>query len=138
MRWLIALACACGSGSGRKAMVVDNEARSQPIAVEWKVEQGDANLVAVSLVIDGHAIDVGMLDASTEHEDGTPATCALRAASPRRTEIVCGDSNAYAADLVDNEIVISLIGDQRTELKRVPVAGDMLAVKMLVLPGSKL
>jgi len=135
VRWLILFALGCGGGSGRKAMAIESEAMP-PITVEWKVEQGDGNTVNVSLVVDGHAIAIGALDAQTEQEAGTPATCALRAASPRRTELVCGDANAYAADLVESELVISLVGG--SEVKRVPVSGDRLAVKMLVLPGSKL
>ena len=84
------------------------------------------------------AMPVGALDAATEHEPGTPSTCALRAASPVRTEIVCGDRDAFAAELVGGELVIFFVGERRSELKRIPVSGGALAVKMLVLPGSKL
>jgi hypothetical protein len=129
--------CAC-SGGGGTSMTSPAEPPLQPISIEWKVEQGEGDQVNVSLVVDGRSVMIGALDAATELEAGTPATCALRAASPRRTEIVCGDANAYAADLVDGALVISLVADQRSEVKRVPVVGDMLAVKMLVLPGSKL
>lgn len=141
VRWLIvALACACGGrGSDRKISEPESGPTAQPISIEWKVEQGDGNLVNVTLVVDGTSLAIGTLDAATEHEAGTPATCALRAASPRRTELVCGDVNAFSADLVGNELlVMSIANEQRTEVKRVPVAGDVLAVKMLVLPGSKL
>jgi hypothetical protein len=134
---VLALLAACGGGSTGRAPVYE-EAPAQPIRVEWKVEQGAGNTVDVSLVVEGNAIPIGTLDAATEHEAGTPSTCALRAASPRRTEIVCGDANAYVADLVDGALVISLVGQKRSEVKRVPVAGDTLAVKILVLPGSKL
>jgi hypothetical protein len=51
---------------------------------------------------------------------------------------VCGDRDAYAAELDGPELVISLIGEQRSVVKRIPVTGDSLAVKMLVLPGTKL
>jgi hypothetical protein len=136
MRWLIVLACACG-GAQRKPMAVPNES-APPISVEWKVEQGDGNSVDVSLIVDGRSHMIGALDAATEHEAGTPSTCALRAASPRRTEVVCGDRDAYAAELDGPELVISLIGEQRSVVKRIPVTGDSLAVKMLVLPGTKL
>ena len=140
---IAALACACGATPPQQhgPGTIDPEPATS-IMVEWKVEQGDGHMVDVSLVVDGKAIAIGALDAATEMEPGTPSTCALRAASPRRTELVCGDSNAYAADLVENELVVSRIGEQRTEVKRIvkriPVAGDTLAVKMLVLPGSKL
>jgi hypothetical protein len=135
MRWVIGLvlACACG-GAERKAVMAVEQPQHQPISVEWKVEQGEGNSVNVSLVVDGRSIAIGSLDAATDDEAGTPATCALRAASPRRTEIVCGDANGYVADLVESELIISLVREQRTELKRVQVAGDMLAVKMLSLP----
>lgn len=136
MRWLIVLACACGGGA-RKPPAMADEA-PPPVSVEWKVEQGDGNYVNVSLVVDGTAHALGALDAATEHEAGTPATCALRAASTRRTEVVCGDRDAYAAELVDGTLVVSLIGEQRSVVKRIAVASDSLAVKMLVLPGSKL
>ena len=131
---------ACGSGEGRKASV-PVEPSPPPITVEWKVEQGDGHTVNVSLVVNGTTIAIGPLDAATATEAGTPSTCALRAASPRRTELVCGDANAYSADLVERELVISLVAGgsaQRSEVKRIPVTGDVLAVKMLVLPGSKL
>jgi hypothetical protein len=109
-----------------------------PISVEWKVAQGEGDTVDVALVVDGRPHAIGALHAATEHEAGTPATCALRAASPRRTELVCGDSNAYVAELVDGALVVSLVADHRSEVKRVQVNGNLLAVKMLVLPGSKL
>lgn len=107
----------------------------QPITVEWKVVQGEAHQVDVSLVVEGSSIAVGSLDAATADEAGTPNTCALRAASPQRTEIVCGEGNAYAAELGEGEIVIwSIAEDARREVKRVPVYGDILSVKMLSLP----
>jgi hypothetical protein len=136
VRWLIVLACACG-GAKRNAPEPPNDS-PPPISIEWKVEQGDGNNVNVALVVDGTAHALGALDAATEHDPGTPATCALRAASTRRTEIVCGDRDAYAAELVDAELVVSLIGAERSVVKRIPVASNSLAVKMLVLPGSKL
>jgi hypothetical protein len=136
MRWLIVVACACGGGARKPA---DMQLESAPpISVEWKVDQGEGNMVNVSLVVDGRAHTIGALDAATEHEAGTPSTCALRAASTRRTEIVCGDRDAFAAELDGPELVISLIGEQRSVVKRIPIGGDTLAVKMLVLPGSKL
>lgn len=142
MRWLIvALACmsACGSRARQPppGLAIDEPQEEQHVTIEWKVEQGDGNTVNVSLVVDGRSIAIGALDAATEHEAGTPATCALRAAGPRRTELVCGDANAYVADLVERELVVSLVGDQRTEVRRIPVDGDVLAIKMLLLPGSK-
>jgi hypothetical protein len=133
---LLALA-ACG-GSSKPPPEMPQEERLPPISVEWKVEQGEGNTVDVSLVVDGKPHALGALEAATEHEAGTPATCALRAASTRRTEIVCGDRDAYAAELVGPELVVSLIAQQRSVVKRIPVASDSLAVKMLVLPGSKL
>lgn len=106
-----------------------------PVVVEWKVEQGEGNDVDVALVVEGKSIAVGPLDAATEHEAGTPSTCALRAASPRRTEIVCGEANGYLAELGDGELVISHVtGAEKTVVKRLPVSGDALAVKMLALP----
>lgn len=115
-------------------MLVDREP-PPPVVVEWKVEQGEGDHVDVSLVVEGTAIPVGPLYAATEHEAGTPATCALRAASPRRTEIVCGDTSGYLAELGEGELVIShLAGPQKTVVRRVPVGGDSLAVKMLALP----
>ena len=108
----------------------------QPIRVEWKVERGEGTQVNVSLVVDGKAIAIGPLEAVTEMQVGT-ATCALRAAGPRRTEIVCGDSNAYSAALGDGELVVSLvpaIGAPPAVVKRIPVYGDALAIQMLALP----
>jgi hypothetical protein len=135
--WLIVLACACGSAPPPGPTMPEAEP-DVPINVEWKVAQGEGETVDVALVVDGTSVAIGALHAATEHEAGTPATCALRAASPRRTELVCGDSNSYVAELVDGGLVISLVAEQRREVKRVPVNGNLLAVKMLVLPGSKL
>jgi hypothetical protein len=135
--WRLALVlCACGgAGSGDKAMAVSPQDTAQPITVEWKVEQADGDQVSVALVVDGRSVPIGVLDAATESEAGTPNTCAMRAASPRRTELVCGDANAYAAELVETDLVISLVrGDGRSEVKRVPVYGNVLSVKMLSLP----
>ncbi len=151
MRWLVlALACACGGGSGRKAAFVEPAPPAPPVVVEWKVEQGDGSLVNVALVVDGKAHELGALDAATEFEPGTPATCALRAASPRRTELVCGDKESLVADLIDPSVQLETLahwevrvsrigaGEPAREVKRIPVGGETFAVKMLVLPGSKL
>ncbi len=132
--FLVALA-ACGGAATNAVPAASPSSSIVPIHVEWKVEQGEGHTVNVSLVVEGTSIFIGALDAASEYEAGTPATCALRAANPRRTEIVCGDSNSYAADLVGPELLVTLVtGEQRSEVKRVPVNGDELAVKMLALP----
>jgi hypothetical protein len=133
MRWLILIACACGGASKQPEVVEVPPA--QPISVEWKLEQGEGHTVNVALVIDGTSNALGALDAATEFEAGTPATCALRAANPRRTELVCGDTSSFTAELVGREVLVTLVAaDQRSEVKRIPVYGDTLAVKMLMLP----
>jgi hypothetical protein len=110
------------------------EPPSPPIVVEWKVQQGEGSQVDVTFVVDGTPFEIGSLDGMATYEAG-PATCALRAASPRRTELVCGAGDAYEASLGEGELVIShLGGEQRRVIKRVPVIGDALAVKMLALP----
>lgn len=132
---VVACACACGGSGSAPQPMAPAPQPPQPITVEWKVVQGDVHQVDVALVVEGHSIAIGTLDAATADEAGTPNTCALRAASPQRTEIVCGEGNAYAAELGDGEIVISWItADARREVKRVPVYGDILSVKMLSLP----
>jgi hypothetical protein len=130
------LLCACG-GAGRSGGTTAQSPQdtAQPITVEWKVEQADGDQVAVALVVDGRSVPIGVLDAATDNEPGTPNTCAMRAASPRRTELVCGDANAYAAELIESDLVITLVrGDARSEVKRVQVHGNVLSVKMLSLP----
>lgn len=136
MRGLIALALACGCGGPpQQTTAMPEQEPVIPINVEWKVEQGQGHTVNVALVVDGRTIEIGVLEAATELEAGTPATCALRAASPRRTELVCGDLNGYSADLVGSELLVTYVaGDQRNEVKRVPVNGEVLAVKLLSLP----
>jgi hypothetical protein len=105
-----------------------------PIRIEWKAEQADDGRVDVSLVIDGTEQQVGLLDATTESEAGTPATCALRAAHPLRSEFQCGAVNYYAVELHAGELVITLNdGEHTTEVKRFPVEGDGLAVKPYAL-----
>lgn len=140
--WLVLAPVLCGSacggpGPGGRGQPIPPEELAPPrrVEVEWKVAQGEGHTVDVTLVVEGHAISIGSLEAATEHEPGTPSTCALRAASARRTEIVCGDSNALAADLVEGQLVVTRITpDRRDEVKRIPVYGDELAVKILALP----
>lgn len=135
---IVALAIAgCGSHVAPVAPAGEADAPDIPVSVEWKVEQGEGDRVEVSLVVDSTTLAIGPLIASTEHEPGTPATCALRAANPTRTEIVCGDANAYAAELTDGALVVSFIGEQKAIVKRVPVNGTRLAVKPLRLPLEK-
>lgn len=136
--FLVALA-ACGSTATNAVLPEAIEsAPPQPISVEWKVEQGEGHAVNVALVIDGTSNALGALEAATEFEAGTPATCALRAANSRRTELVCGDINSFAAELVGGELLVTYVAaDQRSEVKRIPVHGDMLAVKMLMLPYER-
>ncbi len=134
----LGLGLGCGGASRPPAEMPPDEQPLPPTTVEWKVEQGEGNSVDVALVVDGQSHAIGALDAATEHEPGTPSTCALRAASPVRTEIVCGDRDAYAAEVVGGELVVSLVGERRSEVTRIPISGGALAVKMLVLPGSKL
>ncbi len=131
---LLVIALACGGAPGDHA-AIPREPPPQPVFVEWKVAQGEGSQVDVTLVVDGSAIAVGALEAATRYEAGTPATCALRAASPRRTELVCGDADAFEARLDEQQLVIRHLGAGRHDVvKRVPVAGDALSVKMLALP----
>jgi hypothetical protein len=103
-------------------------------SVEWKAEQADDGRVDISLVVDGKAQPIGLLDAATENEAGTPATCALRAAHSQRTELQCGAVNYYAAELHAGELVISINDGERTvEVKRIPLEADALAVKPYAL-----
>lgn len=106
--------------------------QSVAIVVQWKVEAGDGDRVNVTLVVDGTPLVIGAL-ASTTNDAAGPSTCAVRSA-PLRTELVCGDANYYAADLIASELVITFVdGLTKSEVKRVPVTGDALAVKALVL-----
>lgn len=133
--FLVALA-ACGPA--RTNVALPEAPPAQPVSVEWKLEQGEGHTVNVALVIDGSSNALGALDAATEFEAGTPATCALRSANPRRTELVCGDINSFAAELVGTELLVTFVAaDQRSEVKRIPVNGDTLAVKMLLLPFER-
>jgi len=107
------------------------------ISIVWKAEQGDGDLVNVTIVVDRKPIALGVLPAATDTEPGTPATCALRAAHPLRTEFVCGDLEAFfAAELEANgELVISYVeGHNWKEMRRIPVYGEGLAVAPYALP----
>ncbi|HEY5949581.1 MAG TPA: hypothetical protein VIV40_29000 [Kofleriaceae bacterium] len=140
MRWLIVIACACGGGAQRGPRMQPEQTVSVPIRVEWKVADGGNELVNVSLVVDGTTLDLEALEGTSMHELGGPHTCALRAANPRRTEIMCGQGNGYTAQLEAGVLVIRHIdsaGDI-TLVRDVPVNGDILSVQMLALPGSKL
>lgn len=132
MRNLIAFLVACGASPPPTSVEMPPEARA--VAVEWKAEQADDGRVDVTLVVDGKAHAIGLLDAATEMEAGTPATCALRAAHPLRTELQCGLVNYYAAELHAGELVVSINDGERTiEVKRIPLQADALAVKAYAL-----
>ena len=106
----------------------------RPITLEWKAAQADEGRVDVSVTIDGTEQQVGSLDAVTETDLGTPATCALRAAHPLRSEFQCGAGNFYAAELHAGELVITLDdGEHTVEVKRFPVEGEGLAVRPYAL-----
>jgi hypothetical protein len=106
-----------------------------PIRVEWRAEQGEGELVDVTVVVEGKAIALGPLAAGTESERGTPRTCAVRA-HPVRTELACGDmASYYAAELRGDELVLLLVDDAgEHEVQRVSVMGDGLSVKPYALP----
>jgi hypothetical protein len=104
------------------------------ISIEWKAEQADNDRVNVLLVIDGKTQQIGLLDAATETEAGTPATCALRAAHPLRSELQCGMVNYYAVELHAGELVVTINdGERQIEVKRFPVEGDGLAIRPYAL-----
>ena len=134
MRYLILLAAACGAKSPSAPPPSPLSEMGRPISIEWKAEQADADRVNVLLVIDGKSQQIGLLDAATENEPGTPNTCALRAAHPLRSEFQCGAVNFYAAELRAGELVISINdGSHTIEVKRFPVEGDGLAVRPYAL-----
>lgn len=132
MRFLIAFLAACGASPPPAPVQQPPEVRVA--SLEWKAEQADDGRVDVSLVIDGTPQPIGLLDAATETEAGTPATCALRAAHGQRTELQCGVANYYAAELHVGELIISINDGSRTvEVKRIPLEADALAVKPYAL-----
>lgn len=133
MRYLIVFVVACGAAPPEPAPV-HQLAEMVVASLEWKAEQADDNRVEISLVVDGKAQPIGLLEAATENEAGTPATCALRAAHSQRTELQCGAVNYYAAELHAGELVISINDGERTvEVKRIPLEADALAVKPYAL-----
>ncbi|NVB77018.1 MAG: hypothetical protein HOV81_01365 [Kofleriaceae bacterium] len=132
MRLLIlVLVAACGATPPPPTPQELDPSSGRAIRIQWRAEQADGGLVTVSLVVDGKAETLGQLDASTEFELGSPATCALRAAHPLRTEFLCGDlARYYRATLERDELVVTLVvdGEQPTEVKRIPVVGEGLSV----------
>ena len=134
MRYLIVLCAACGAHHASAPPPSPPSEMGRPISIEWKAEQAADNRVDISLVIDGTTQEIGLLDAATDSEPGTPATCALRAAHPLRSELQCGMVNYYAAELHAGELVITINdGTHTIEVKRFPVEGDALAVKPYAL-----
>ena len=128
---IVVVAVACGPKPPPEPIP---PAVGRPISVEWKAEQADGNAVNVTLVVDGKPIAVGTLDSLSEESVGNtigPQTCALRAAHPLRTELVCGMGNYYAAELHEGELVISLVaaeGEKPVEVKRMPATGEGFSV----------
>jgi hypothetical protein len=131
---VLVLVAACGAAPPPAEIPPPSMGRAVPI--EWKADQADGDQVAVTIVVDGKAIGLGLLPAATEMEAGTPATCALRAAHPLLTEFVCGDLSAYfTAELRGEELVITFMDQgQRHEMRRVPVMGEGLAVAPYRMP----
>jgi hypothetical protein len=132
VRFVIIFVAACGAAP--PPTPTEQPPEMHVASLEWKAEQAGDGRVDVSLVVDGKAQPIGLLDAATEMEPGTPATCALRAAHGQRTELQCGEGNFYAAELHAGELVISINDGQRTvEVKRIPLTADALAVKPYAL-----
>lgn len=124
----VALCGACGASPPPPPV---DPAQGRAIGVEWRAEQGEGDLVNVTLVVDDKPLAIGSLEARSEDAIG-PYACALRAAHPLRTELVCGSGNYYAAELAGEELVISRVaaeGEKPVEVKRVPVIGEGLAVR---------
>lgn len=128
-RVLLMFASACGASAPPPEPLPASVGR--PISIEWKAAQADGDQVAITIVVDGKAIDLGLLPAATDTEAGTPNTCALRSAHPLRTELTCGDMSAFfAAQLEAGELVISFVdGNEWREMRRIPVYGEGLAVR---------
>lgn len=133
-RAVIIVLCACGPSPPPAEPMPASVGR--PISVEWRATQGDGDIVNVAIVVDGKTTELGVLNAATELEAGTPNTCALRSAHPLRTEFLCGELSAFfAAELEPGELVISYVeGHQWREMRRIPVFGEGLAVRPYALP----
>lgn len=127
---ILVLVAACGASPPPPTPQELDPSIGRAIRIVWRAEQADGGQVMVTLVVDGKDATLGVLDAATEYEAGTPATCALRAAHPLRTEFLCGDlTRYYRATLENDELVVMLVdGEQQTEVKRIPVVGEGLAV----------
>jgi hypothetical protein len=135
MRVSLLVACvACGASTPPPAPA---ETVVRPaLRIEWRAEQADGDLVAITIVVDGKAISLGTLAAGTETEHGSPRTCAVRAAHPLRTEFTCGEmASYYTAELQGEELVLGILdGNASRELQRVSVYADGLAVKPYAMP----
>lgn len=134
IRALVLLFVACGA-SGPPPAPAETVVRPA-LRIEWRAEQADGDQVLVSIVVDGKSIALGALAAGTETENGSPRTCAVRAAHPLRTEFACGDmASFYTAELQGEELVIGLLeGGAPRELHRFEVYADGLAVKPYAMP----
>ncbi len=128
---VLALLCACGASSPPPPTPQElDPSIGRAIRIDWRAEQADGGRVTVTLVVDGKAETLGLLDAATDDEPGSPSTCAIRAAHPLRTEFLCGDlTRYYRATLERGELVVTFIdGEQHAEVKRIEVVGEGLAV----------
>ena len=133
---LLSFLAACGASGPPPEPIPGSVGR--PISIEWKAAQADGDQVAITIVVDGKATDLGLLPAATDMEAGTPNTCALRSAHPLRTELTCGDMRAFfAAELEAGELVISFVdGNRWREMRRIPVYGEGLEVRPFQLRSS--
>jgi hypothetical protein len=124
-----------GCGAAHPPPLFEPMTDERAIAIQWRAAQDDGDRVVVTIVVDGAAHELGTLDAATELERGTPRSCALRASHPLRTEFLCGDlTSSFAAELHGEELVIAHVEQgKRREIRRVPVAGDALAVRPYLL-----
>ena len=132
---VLAVLSACGASPPPRDPPPGSTVRP-PIRITWRAEQGEGELVAITIVVEGKAIALGSLPAATETEPGTPRTCAIRAAHPLRTEFSCGNMTSfYSAELSGDELILGSVDDAgRHELSRLSVWGDGLAVTPYALP----
>lgn len=120
------------------------------IAMSWQAKQADGENVEVTVVVAGKPYVLGKLDAASDDAPGTPATCDTMV-SPKPTSVgfTCGGTpayNHYRADLVGNELVITLetgvdsgestTDEKKQEVKRIPVKGSALVVAPYVKPAA--
>ena len=122
MKAALALLAACGVPPSPKARAPE----VMIATLEWRAKPADADHVAVTLVVDGGAHELGTLA-------GSPELCALARADAEGSQLVCAERTYFTVILVEGVLRVS---DASHEVARIPVGPVALSVAPYRMPSG--